>query len=127
MKKFSVIIVVVVVAIFVVNFSSCYYDKEEYLYNQNAGCTDTVSTYNGQIKAIINQNCAFSGCHSGSSPSSGIGLETYALTKTAAQNGFMCTINWEAGCSKMPKNANQLGACDREVLQRWINRGYPEN
>jgi hypothetical protein len=127
MKKFSLIFVVVIVASFIVNFSSCYYDNEEYLYGQTSVCADTVSSYNGHIKAILNQKCAYSGCHAGTNPSSGIGLDSYALAKDGAINGFMCTINWETGCSKMPKNANQLGACDREVLQRWIDRGYPEN
>jgi hypothetical protein len=127
MKKFSLLFVVVLVAILVVNFSSCYYDNEEYLYGQTAVCTDTVSTYNGHIKAIMDQKCAYSGCHGGSSPSAAIGLDTYDLTRAGAQDGFMCSVNWETGCSKMPKNANQLGACDREVLQRWIDRGYPEN
>jgi hypothetical protein len=38
--------------------SSCYYDNEDYLYSTGGACTDTVYTYNGRIKAIMDQNCS---------------------------------------------------------------------
>jgi hypothetical protein len=109
--------------------SSCYYDNEEYLYSTGTGsCTDTVYTYTGRVKAIFDQNCATANCHSGASPESGIGLETYAGVKADVETGnSLCSITWSSGCSQMPKNTSKLDDCSITAIQKWKERGYPEN
>jgi hypothetical protein len=107
--------------------NSCYYDNEEYLYN-SSNCNDTVYSYNGRVKAIMEQRCAISGCHTGASPDGGISLDNYADVKNNAENGeFFCSINWNSGCSQMPKNSSKLDACTIFALQQWKAKGYPEN
>jgi hypothetical protein len=109
-------------------FSSCYYDNEAYLYSNSANCTDTIYTYTGRIKSIVDQNCATADCHSGISPSNGIGLETYDDVKGNMENGeFLCTIYQNSGCEPMPKNASKLDACTLDAFTKWKERGYPQN
>ncbi|MFM7310086.1 MAG: hypothetical protein ACKOZY_05725 [Flavobacteriales bacterium] len=106
----------------------CYYDVESELYGTGASCTDTIATYNGSVKKIVNQYCATASCHAGVSPSANIGLDTYSLCKTSASQGeFYCSINWNSGCSQMPKNASKLSDCQINTLNRWKTNGFPEN
>jgi hypothetical protein len=108
--------------------SSCYYDNEDYLYSTGGACTDTVYTYNGRIKAIMDQNCSSTSCHGGPSPANGIGLETYADVKNDILNGnFLCSIYWTSGCSQMPKNASKLDNCSIQAIEKWKDNGFPEN
>jgi hypothetical protein len=80
------------------------------------------------VKAIMDQRCAISGCHTGASPDGDIALDNYADVKNNAENGeFFCAINWNSGCSQMPKNSSKLDACTIFALQQWKAKGYPEN
>lgn len=91
-----------------------------------AGCDTTKWSYLNDVKPVIDSKCK--GCHSGSAPSAGILLDTYTNTKTQALNGFLYgTINHSAGYKPMPYNANKLGQCEIELIQRWINKGAPNN
>ncbi len=109
------------------SFQSCYYDNESELYSTGT-CTETTYTYVGRIKAIVDQNCARSGCHAGPSPEASIGLESYTDVKNNATNGnFFCSINWNSGCSQMPKNSSKLDKCSIKALEEWRTLGYPEN
>lgn len=106
----------------------CYYDVDSELYGTNASCTDTIATYNGSVKKIVNNYCATASCHAGASPSASIGLDSYQLCKTSASQGeFYCSINWNSGCSQMPKNSSKLSDCQINTLSRWKTNGFPEN
>lgn len=116
------------IAVAVLCLQGCYYDVESELYGTSAACADTIATYNGSVKKIIDQHCANTSCHAGSSPSAGIGLDTYTLCKSSASNGeFYCSINWNSGCSPMPKNSSKLSDCQINTLNRWKTNGFPEN
>ncbi len=107
-------------------FQSCYRDNEEDLYGSSTTCDTTNIVYSGRIQAIIANNC-LTGCHSQAAGSAGIILEGYVNLKNEIINGsVMCAIRHE-GCSPMPKNSPKLSDCDINNLQRWIDRGYPEN
>jgi len=100
--------------------------------NNSTGCDtssvcDTATvTYSNQITAIMNKYCV--GCHSGSFPQGGISLATYADVKNQITLGrFFGSVNWDAGFSAMPKNSNQLNACDLRTLKIWIDNGSPNN
>jgi|694.fasta_scaffold05201_11 hypothetical protein len=128
MNKKTLLYIALLTAVLSVGMlQSCYYDNESYLYNSGS-CNDTTYTFNGRIKAIVDQNCATAGCHTGASPEAGIALNTYTAVKDNAENGeFFCSINWNSGCSQMPKNSNKLDACNILALQQWKEKGYPEN
>ena len=84
--------------------SSCYYDKEELLYGSaNGPCIDStgVISYSQQIVPIFQQNCY--SCHTGSFPSGGILMGTYAADKAIAQNGKLYgSVNHTSGFKAMP-------------------------
>jgi hypothetical protein len=68
---------------------------------------------------MLNQNCT--GCHGGSSPQSGIGLDSYAKVKanaavanSAIQGGFM-------------PPGGPLSAANQQLFQAWISEGMPNN
>jgi hypothetical protein len=125
-KPFWLVTGSVVLTVLVMNFSSCYYDREDYLYS-SIPC-DTVANYNGRIKAIMDNQCALSGCHSGPSPEASLALTTYDEVKTAvADMGIMCNIRQESGCVPMPKNQGPISACDIAALDKWQQLGFPEN
>lgn len=126
-SKVQIYFLLISVLALIASLHSCYYDNESYLYNSGS-CNDTVYTYNGRVQAIMSQHCAISGCHTGASPEAGISLDNFTSVKNNAENGeFFCTINWNSGCSQMPKNSNKLDACTIFALQEWKVRGYPEN
>lgn len=59
---------IIVIVILGLNFSACYYDKEETLYPNNfvkLSDTSTVS-YISLVKPLIDSKCATSGCHDAS-------------------------------------------------------------
>ncbi len=129
MSRNSIILFFSIVTFLLVSsLYSCYYDREDYLYSTTTTCTDTVYSYIGRIKTIVDQNCATSGCHAGASPEAGIGLENYADVKNSVENGqFLCSITWSSGCSQMPKNSSKLDNCTITAVEQWKAKGYPEN
>lgn len=113
-----------------ISLTSCYYDKEELLYgNTNNGpCTDTTGTisYSQKIVPMLQQSCY--SCHTGSFPSGGILMGTYAADKAIAQNGKLYgTINYTAGFSPMPQGAPKMGNCQIAVIKKWIDSGMLNN
>jgi hypothetical protein len=90
-------------------------------------CTGTTPTYAADVKAIVDKNCAYSGCHSATSKADGIDLSTYALVKSeSAKARFMGSINQVAGYTKMPKGTDKLPAASIKTLTCWIQSGTPQ-
>ena len=105
--------------------ASCYYDVEAELYGTTT-CDNSVVSYNGRIKAILDTYC--NNCHSGASPSANISLDTYINAKNEDTNGKLnCTITQGSGCSPMPKGGAKLSQCDIDACAKWAAAGYPEN
>jgi hypothetical protein len=102
----------------------CYYDVKTELYGTPT-CDNSVISYNGRIKTIMETNCT--GCHSGNNPSAGIPLTTVAEIKTANNVGvWLCSIQQLEQCSAMPKGG-KLSECEITACQLWVEAGYPEN
>lgn len=111
--------------IIIVSNSGCYYDKEEILYPQTA-CDTAVVTYSGSVVPVLLSNCI--SCHSGSAPSGGISLATYAAVKTQVDNGKLWgSVSHTSGFSPMPKNASKLNTCSLAKIKKWIDAGAPNN
>ncbi|MCS6790472.1 MAG: hypothetical protein NZ580_05795 [Bacteroidia bacterium] len=78
---------------------------------------DTI-TYSNYVAGVMRQYCI--SCHSGSSPSGGVALETYAQVKASAQSG-----KWYSSMSqgRMPPSG-KLDECTLSYLKKWIDTGY---
>jgi hypothetical protein len=128
MKNRNVLIVLFSLIILVAVLSSCYYDIEDQLYPDNGNCDTTATVnYSSTVKAILsNNNCM--GCHSGTSASGGINLDSYAGVSTVAQNGKLYgSIARLAGYSAMPQGGIKMSNCDILKLKKWIDGGSPNN
>jgi len=105
----------------------CYYDVEEELYPYTGNCDTASVQYSATIVPII-QSGGCLGCHSGSTPSGNILLETYAQVKSLALNGRLIgAISHSAGYSPMPQGGNKLSECNINRIRAWINEGAQEN
>lgn len=89
-------------------------------------CDTTDFKYSTAIQPIIQNKCQ--GCHNPNSLGGGIDLSTYAAVKVTALNGKLYgSVNWAAGYSPMPKNANKLPSCEITQIKKWIDAGSLNN
>ena len=72
------------------------------------------------VKTIMVANCAFAGCHGGSSPQSGINLADDCMI--VAQAARIKARAVDGNPSFMPA-AGQLSASDKQKIIDWINAG----
>jgi hypothetical protein len=87
------------------------------------GTTTTVVTYSKTIAPMMAASCAVSGCHSGSSPALGVGLDSYANVKSN-----LSLANGAIQDGSMPISPGAaLTAADKKNFQDWINAGAPNN
>lgn len=127
MRKTAVYIsALTMVVLFMMNFSSCFYDSEDYLYPEVV--CDTVYNYNGGIKAIMDRQCARSGCHAGAEPEASLALTTYDEVRTGVEDLLiLCNIRHESACVPMPKNEDRIPDCEIHAIEKWQELGFPEN
>lgn len=106
--------------VFIISIQSC--KKSDVV-----DCTNVSATYTGQIKDIMDSNCATVGCHNATTASNGIRLDTYNNVKTSAQNSnFLCSINWKKSCNKMPIGGSKLSNNSIQLITCWIEAGSPQ-
>lgn len=126
MQKVSTYLLAAV--LLMISVSSCYYDNEQYLYGVTQTCTDTTTniSYAQKLVPMFNQSCY--GCHTGSFPSGGILMGTYAADKALAVNGKLYgSISHASGFSAMPKGSAKLSACSVSAVKKWVDAGSPNN
>lgn len=112
----------VVLVLFGVGQSSCYYDIESELYGGQLCDTSSIASYSQKVVPIMEQFCT--GCHGGNSPQANIALESYDEVSIFVADGRLsCTINHGNDCSAMPENAPKIPECDILEIERWINAG----
>ncbi len=123
--KNSILLTGIGLLIVLLSNTGCYYDKEEILYPQTV-CDTANVTYSGSVVPLLLSNCT--SCHGGSTPSAGIGLDTYAGVKTQVTNGRLWgAVSHATSYSAMPKNAAQLSTCSLAKIRKWIDAGAPNN
>ncbi len=96
-------------------------------------CDSHVATYDGDVKAIVNSSCSFSGCHSGAATGSAyignadaIDFTSYAGMKAAVEDGrFNARVL--ADGADMPPDPLTLTPAQIEILTCWKDAGFPEN
>lgn len=94
--------------------------------NCGTNCDTTNFRFSTAVSVITNTYCV--GCHSGSAPSGGINLSSYAGVAAAAQSGRLYNaITHAAGYSPMPKDAAKLSDCQITQIRKWIQSGTPNN
>lgn len=108
--------------IFVVFFSSCYYDNKEELYPSDCDITDV--SLSSDIMPILNAHC--NSCHSNISANEfggGVFLEKYSDIKNSVDNSTIIgTINDKDGFEQMPIDYT-LSECNIKKIEAWINEG----
>lgn len=108
---------------------SCGNDESGNKYVTAANCSGISpidNTYTNTIKDIIDNNCAFSGCHDAGTASDGIDLSSYTKVKDNFINGSaLCAVNHD-GCEPMPKDALKLDAGNLNLLACWVKEGSPQ-
>lgn len=86
--------------------------------NSNDTCTQNVS-YQSRIKAILNTNCAFSGCHDGANTDPN--LTQYSTASAAASK-----IRERACIKKDMPPGGPMSDCDIAKLRYWCENGTPQ-
>jgi cytochrome c5 len=105
--------------------ASCYYDSEEALYpSLTTECDTTNVTYSATISSIMKNSCT--SCHSGSVPSGGITLTSYAGVQQVASNGMLLKAINGTGVPKMPPSGS-LTSCSLSQIGIWLKDGIPNN
>ena len=105
-------------------YPSCYYDKEDLLY-QFQKCDTTHVTYSQTIVPILNGNCLV--CHSTANPEGNVILGTWAGIQVVITNGKLIPAIDHTGPYPMPKGGSMLDACSIEKIKRWVVNGAPNN
>ncbi len=106
-------------------FSGCYYDNEEELYPENTCITDAMS-YSGNVLPILEDNCY--SCHDQAGNQGGVTLEGYSNLKVYVDNGKLIgVINHASGFPAMPQGSPQLGQCQIDKIEAWVDQGALNN
>ncbi len=118
---------IITAGLFLVGMNSCFYDKADLIYPQQATCDTAAVTYSGTVATILNSNC--NGCHGGAAAAgAGIKLDTYAGVSTWVTNGRLLNSMLHNGqASPMPKGGSKLDACTINKVNSWITKGAPNN
>ncbi len=84
------------------------------------------TTYNADVKPIINANCV-SGCHEPAGSYNSLPLTTATEVKFAVQSrNLLKTINHAAGFSAMPQNQPKLIQTDIDKITCWADNGFKD-
>lgn len=105
--------------------NACYYDNEEELYKDYYGdnkCDTVQVTWTTHIQAIVQGNCAISGCHVAGGSGTGV-LETYNNVAAIANNGKLAD---RVLVRKDMPPTSPLTDCQMKQIQAWINAGTPQ-
>lgn len=86
------------------------------------------NTYNITIKPILDNYCAYGGCHDAFTKESGVNLSDYSNVVSAFENkSALCTIKHESGCGVgMPYNDPKLADSLITYIECWANNGYAQ-
>lgn len=83
------------------------------------------TTYNADIKPIIDANCAVSTCHVSPGPRAGVSLETYGDVKSWSDR-VVHRINF-APSPMPPSSRRPLSQAEKDLIAKWVEDGLLEN
>ncbi len=98
----------------------------DYIAEANCSAVDAnTNTYTLAIKAIMDANCAQSGCHDPITKEHDLDLSTYAGVKFGFQShDVLCSVNHGSGCDPMPDGSPKLSQDILDRLACWARNGY---
>jgi mono/diheme cytochrome c family protein len=108
---------------------SCYADKYDKLYPAHVSTVDpcdtatNASTYSGNVKAIMGQSCATTGCHDATA-AGGYDLTSVTGVQSCAASGLLVS---DINSGRMPKSASKLSDCQIKQITYWVNHGALNN
>ena len=115
MKNIASLITLSFILVFI--FESC---KENTLEPE---CDGSMPTYDADVKALIDDNCTNAACHASGSPRGD--FTAFATLKPDLDNGkFEERVLTK---QNMPKGSATLTQAQLNMLQCWVESGYPEN
>ena len=102
------------------------------------GCDTLIATYDDNVKAIIDQTCAYSGCHDGAG---GIGPGDYndyqRILRDLESGSFEARVISQKDNPSLGMPPDQsvyaqsqqdsLSAIQLEIIECWLRAGFPEN
>jgi uncharacterized membrane protein len=92
------------------------------LNNRCDDCDTTSVKYNVQVTSVLNKNC--NACHSKTSASGSVILDSYGEVKKYVDNGKLVgAINHKAGYKAMPPSGTKMTDCNLKTIQIWIDNG----
>lgn len=103
--------------------TACYYDNVEELYGTSP-CDASSVTWTMDIQPMLQEQCV--SCHSGSSPSGGKDLSTYANVKLYL-GGAVSRMNKPLGDPLIMPPSGPLTSCTLTKLDAWVAAGALEN
>lgn len=90
-------------------------------------CTGVAPTYTADVKSIIDNNCATSGCHSSSSKADGKDYSNYTAVKNgSSSNSFLGSMQHLSGYESMPKGGSKLSDAQLKTVACWVQNGTPQ-
>jgi uncharacterized membrane protein len=125
MKKPKLLLLTLAISGAVLYLASCSKQSEDKLKGATT-CDTTNVSYSLQVVPILQNNCY--SCHSGSTPPTGIKLDTYTSLKVFASNGFLSAAVQHTGTvTPMPYGLPQLPSCEVNTIVAWVNQGMLNN
>ena len=124
MRKSIIIASLCFITLIVITVSGCYNDKEDLLYpfSGKVDCTTISAKFSTDVKPMMQNKCATTGCHNAASRAGGTVLETYLqISGSAARTKQRCVVE-----KTMPPGA-PLTPSEIAILTCWINSGAPNN
>ena len=92
----------------------------------SGNCVATNVSFANTVLPTLRTNCT--GCHSGTTPSAGIDLNSYATVKVQAANGKLVgSISHSTGFIPMPSATVSISACEINQIKAWIAEGTLNN
>ena len=121
MKKSAVPVII----LFLIIFSGCYYDNEEFLYPDYKNSCDTSSvTFSGTIIPVLNNYCW--SCHSDPNAAFGGGIHLQKYADVKLNSSKIIPAIDGTGTKPMPPNG-KLSTCGMTQIKIWIGNGTPDN
>jgi len=104
---------------------SCADNSEEELYGK-PDCDLTNATWTARIDALQDKNCVQ--CHGPQLSYNGVRHDEYVYEMIVVKDGRLRgVINHLDGYAKMPKDRGKLPSCELALLNKWLDKGAPEN
>lgn len=119
---------IIAIAAITITMHACKKEKTVTNYTNNANCSAITQTYNNNIKTILDNNCASSGCHNAGSSKAGINLSDYSNAKSQFLNNNknLIAIHHDNGAKAMPKDASKMADSLINKIDCWVKGNCPE-